>query len=115
MGPGLFPRPLDRWIVLDLNTPHDQEIARKLALKSDVIVENFKLGTMERWGLSYEELSAENPSLVYCSISGYGRTGPYADKGGFEGRNRSSVRMTAGVAPASMPPLVALFAPCAIE
>jgi len=73
-----------RSIVLDLATPHDQEVARKLALKSQVIVENFKLGTMERLGLSYEKLSAENPTLVYCSISGYGRTGPDAALPGYD-------------------------------
>jgi formyl-CoA transferase len=49
-----------------------------------VIVENFKLGTMERWGLAYEDLSAENPSLIYCSISGYGRTGPDAGLPGYD-------------------------------
>jgi formyl-CoA transferase len=73
-----------RSIVLDLTTDGDRDIARKLALKSHVIVENFKLGTMERWGLSYEELSAEDPSLVYCSISGYGRTGPDAPLPGYD-------------------------------
>src|SRR5690349_15789634 len=73
-----------RGIVLDLTTPRDQDIARTLALRSHVIVENFKLGTMERWGLSYEELAPHNPGLVYCSISGYGRTGPDASLPGYD-------------------------------
>ena len=73
-----------RSLVLDFSTPRDLDIARKLALRSHVIVENFKLGMMERWGLSYEELSAENPSLIYCSISGYGRTGPDAPLPGYD-------------------------------
>src|SRR5437868_14459128 len=68
-----------RSIVLDLTTYEGRDVARKLALKSNVVVENFKLGTMERWGLAFDDLSAENPSLIYCSISGYGRTGPDAD------------------------------------
>jgi len=67
-----------------LNSAEDRDVARKLALKSQVIVENFKLGTMERWGLGYEDLSRENPALVYCSISGYGRTGPDASLTGYD-------------------------------
>jgi len=73
-----------RGIVLDLNAAEDRDVARKLALKSQVIVENFKLGTMERWGLGYEDLSRENPGIVYCSISGYGRTGPDASLTGYD-------------------------------
>src|SRR4051794_5248413 len=67
-----------RSIVLDLSTGPAREIARDLAQRSHIVVENFTLGTMERWGLGYDQLSAENPALVYCSISGYGRTGPDA-------------------------------------
>jgi formyl-CoA transferase len=73
-----------RSVVLDLSTPRDRDIARELALKSQVVVENFKLGAMERWGLGYEDLSRENPALVYCSISGYGRTGPDASLPGYD-------------------------------
>jgi formyl-CoA transferase len=73
-----------RGIVLDLSTPRDRDIARRLALRSDVLVENFKLGQMERWGLGYEELARDNPRLVYCGITGFGRTGPLADQPGYD-------------------------------
>jgi formyl-CoA transferase len=73
-----------RGVVLDLTTDTDRDIARKLAARSHVIVENFKLGTMEHWGLGYEELSRDNPAVVYCSISGYGRTGPDASLSGYD-------------------------------
>ena len=73
-----------RSVVLDLRSEEERGWARKLALQSDVLVENFKLGTMERWGLGYEELAREKPSLVYCTISGYGRTGPNADLPGYD-------------------------------
>jgi formyl-CoA transferase len=73
-----------RGIVLDLGTAVGRETARELGIRSHVVVENFRLGTMEKWGLSYEALSAENPGLVYCSISGYGRTGPDAHLPGYD-------------------------------
>src|SRR5437588_3319610 len=73
-----------RGIVLDLRTPEGREIARQLALRSDVLVENFRVGTTERWGLDYESLRVENPGLVYCSISAYGRTGPDAHLPGYD-------------------------------
>lgn len=73
-----------RSVVLDLSSAKGREVARKLALSSDVVVENFKLGSMERWGLGYEELAAVKPGLIYCSISGYGRTGPDADLPGYD-------------------------------
>jgi formyl-CoA transferase len=73
-----------RGIVLDLSTAVGRETARELGIRSHIVVENFRLGAMERWGLSYEALSAENPGLVYCSISGYGRTGPDAHLPGYD-------------------------------
>lgn len=73
-----------RGIVLDLGTAEGRETARELGMRSHVVVENFRLGTMEKWGLGYEALSAENPGLVYCSISGYGRTGPDAHLPGYD-------------------------------
>lgn len=73
-----------RGVVLDLNTEAGREIALKLALKSDIIVENFRLGAMEKWGLGYETLSAQKPDLIYCGISGYGRTGPLAHMPGYD-------------------------------
>jgi formyl-CoA transferase len=73
-----------RSVVLDLSSEEGKGWARKLALWSDVLVENYRLGTMEQWGLGYEELAREKPSLIYCSISGYGRTGPNADLPGYD-------------------------------
>lgn len=62
-----------RSVELDLSDPSDLELARTLALRADVLVENFHVGAMERYGLGYEDLRAENAGLVYCSISGFGR------------------------------------------
>ena len=72
-----------RSIALDLRNPEGQGIARELIAKADVLIENFRPGTMEGWGLSYEELSKNNPGLVMLRISGYGQTGPYRDLPGF--------------------------------
>jgi len=71
-------------IVLDLKSKKGREICLELVTKADVFVENFRPGTAERLGLSYEALRAINHGLVYCSISAFGQTGPYADKPGFD-------------------------------
>ncbi len=71
-------------VVLDLKDPASARIARRLALDCDVVVENNRPGVMGRLGLSYAELSAEKPALVYCSISAYGQSGPRATEGGFD-------------------------------
>lgn len=73
-----------RSITVNLKTAEGQEIVRRLAMTSDAFVENFRTGVLDRMGLGYEELSAANPQLVYCSISGYGRTGPQADRPGYD-------------------------------
>ena len=73
-----------RSIALDLKTPEAQEIVRSLAAQADVVVENFRYGTMEKWGLGYEDLKAVNPRLVYCSVSGFGRTGPLKERPGYD-------------------------------
>ena len=65
-----------RSVAIDLGTAAGREAARRLVLRADVVVENFKPGTMQRLGLSYEEVSATNPGLVYCTVSGFGTTGP---------------------------------------
>jgi len=70
-------------VSLDLRKDEGRLIARRLALECDVLIENFRPGTMEKWGLGPEELKAENPGLVYTRISGYGQTGPYASKPGY--------------------------------
>src|SRR6202022_3736704 len=62
-----------------------QDVIRRLASTSDVVVENFRSGTMERWGLAYARLAQLNPRLVYLSISGFGRSGPYANVAGYDG------------------------------
>jgi formyl-CoA transferase len=71
-------------ITVNLKSPEGQEIVRRLAAQSDAFVENFRTGVLDRMGLGYEALSALNPGLVYCSISGYGRTGPQADRPGYD-------------------------------
>jgi formyl-CoA transferase len=68
---------------LDLRGPEGQGLARRLIFGADVVVENFRPGTMETWGLSYEALSAENPGLVMARVSGFGQTGPYARRAGY--------------------------------
>ena len=70
-------------ITLNLREPRGRELARALALRSDVLIENFRPGTMEKWGLGPEELRTESPDLVYTRVSGYGQTGPHATKPGF--------------------------------
>ena len=72
-----------RSIALDLRNAEGQGIARELIAKADVLIENFRPGTMENWGMSYEELSKNNPGLVMLRISGYGQTGPSRDLPGF--------------------------------
>jgi crotonobetainyl-CoA:carnitine CoA-transferase CaiB-like acyl-CoA transferase len=73
-----------RGIALNLKDPDAVDILRKLLAEADVVIENYRKGTMEKLGLSYEDLAAINPRLIYCEISGFGRTGPYADRGGFD-------------------------------
>ena len=72
-----------RSIALDLRDAEGQDIARRLIAQADVLIENFRPGTLEGWGLGYEALSALNPGLVMLRISGYGQTGPYRDLPGF--------------------------------
>jgi formyl-CoA transferase/CoA:oxalate CoA-transferase len=73
-----------RSMTLDLKRPEDRAAAKQLALQMDIVVENFRPGTMAKAGLAYEQLSELNPRLIYCSISGYGQTGPLKDRGGFD-------------------------------
>jgi len=69
---------------LDIAKPAGQQVARRLAAKCDVVLENFRAGLMQRRGLGYEALSADNPGLIYCSISGFGQSGPYAQRAGYD-------------------------------
>jgi crotonobetainyl-CoA:carnitine CoA-transferase CaiB-like acyl-CoA transferase len=73
-----------RSIALDLKHPQGQSVLKRMVADADVLVENFRKGTLEKFGLGYDALKAINPRLIYCAITGYGRTGPYADKGGFD-------------------------------
>jgi crotonobetainyl-CoA:carnitine CoA-transferase CaiB-like acyl-CoA transferase len=73
-----------RGIVLDLSSERGQEAARRLAARADILVENFRPGTLERWGLDYATLSADNPGLIHVAVSGFGQTGPYRDRAGYD-------------------------------
>lgn len=68
---------------LDLRKPEGQALAKALIAKADVVIENFRPGAMEKWGLSYEALSADNPGLIMARVSGFGQTGPYSQRAGY--------------------------------
>jgi crotonobetainyl-CoA:carnitine CoA-transferase CaiB-like acyl-CoA transferase len=69
---------------IDIANPEGAALVRALARQSDILVENFKVGGLARYGLAYEDLRAENPRLIYCSITGFGQTGPYAERPGYD-------------------------------
>ena len=73
-----------RGIALDLKRDEGKEALRRLLLEADVVIENYRKGTMAKLGLGFETIRKDNPGLIYCEISGFGRTGPYADRGGFD-------------------------------
>ena len=73
-----------RSLALDIAKPEGAEVAKRLAARADILLENFKLGDLARRGLGYEALAAENPGLIYCSITGFGQTGPYAARAGYD-------------------------------
>ena len=73
-----------RSIAVDLKTAEGQEIVRQLVKTADVLIENFKLGGLVKYGLDYESLRKINPKLVYCSITGFGQDGPYAELAGYD-------------------------------
>ncbi len=85
-------------ITLDLRSEAGQEIARELAAKCDILIENFRPGTMEKWGLGYEALAAINPGLIMVRVSGFGQTGPYAERAGYGsiGEAMGGIRYLAG-------------------
>ncbi len=66
-------------ITVDISKPEGQEIIRQLAAQADIVLENYKVGTLERYNLAYEDLKAINPGLIYCSVTGFGQTGPLAE------------------------------------
>jgi crotonobetainyl-CoA:carnitine CoA-transferase CaiB-like acyl-CoA transferase len=71
-------------VTVDITQPEGQLIIRQLAAKADVLIENYRVGGLKKYGLDYSSLSALNPRLVYCSITGFGQTGPYADRPGYD-------------------------------
>ena len=73
-----------RSVTLDVARPEGQELAKRLIAKSDVFVENFKVGDMARYNLAYEQIKYDFPRLIYCSITGFGQTGPYAPRAGYD-------------------------------
>lgn len=73
-----------RSITVDISTPEGQNIIRELARESDVVIENYKVGQLKRYGLDYESLKLLKPDLIYCSVTGFGQTGPYAQRPGYD-------------------------------
>ena len=73
-----------RSIAVDLARPEGQALIRRLAAEADIVVENFKVGGLKKYGLDYASLNAINPRLVYCSVTGFGQTGPYANRPGYD-------------------------------
>ncbi len=73
-----------RSVTIDMATPEGQQLIRQMALQADVVVENFKVGGLEQYGLDHASLRALNPRLVYCSITGFGQDGPYAERAGYD-------------------------------
>ncbi|WP_296260409.1 MULTISPECIES: CaiB/BaiF CoA transferase family protein [unclassified Pseudomonas] len=71
-------------VTIDFTRAEGQKLVRELAAKSDIVIENFKVGGLKAYGLDYESLHAENPRLIYCSITGFGQTGPYARRAGYD-------------------------------
>ena len=71
-------------VTIDFTKPQGQQLVRALAAKSDILIENFKVGGLEAYGLDYASLKVLNPDLIYCSITGFGQTGPYAKRAGYD-------------------------------
>ena len=71
-------------IALDITSPEGQEVIKTLALEADIVVENFKVGGLAKYGLDYEAIAQINPAIIYCSITGFGQTGPYAHHAGYD-------------------------------
>ncbi|MBF5007651.1 CaiB/BaiF CoA transferase family protein [Diaphorobacter caeni] len=73
-----------RSITIDMATPEGQRLIRQMAAEADVLVENFKVGGLKQYGLDYDSLKSVNPRLIYCSVTGFGQTGPYAERAGYD-------------------------------
>ena len=85
-------------ISVDLKSPHGKDIVRRLAARSDIVIENFRPGVVGKLGIDYESLKQVNPGLIYASMSGFGQTGPYGRKGGFDiiAQGMSGIMMMTG-------------------
>lgn len=94
-----------RGIVLDLKSEDGRHALQRLVRDADVLIENYRFGTMEKLGLGYESLRQLNPGLIYCEVSGFGRTGPYAHRGGFDliAQGMSGLMSITGEAPGRQP------------
>jgi len=73
-----------RSVTIDIGSPEGQELIRRMVVHCDVVIENYKVGTLKRYGLGYEDLRKIKPNLVYCSITGFGQDGPYKDRAGYD-------------------------------
>ena len=71
-------------VALDISKPEGQAVLKKLAAKSDILIENYKVGGLAAYGLGYEDLKKINPGLIYCSITGFGQTGPFSNRAGYD-------------------------------
>jgi crotonobetainyl-CoA:carnitine CoA-transferase CaiB-like acyl-CoA transferase len=101
-------------LTLDLQKPAAREIVLKLAAKADVVMENFRAGVMDRLGLGYAALSAVNPRLIYCAISGFGQTGPASNEAGYDGKIQAMSGIMAITGHPETGPTRAGFAVCDI-
>jgi len=92
-------------VTADLRLSEGQEIVRRIAKDADVVIENFRPGTLEKWGLGYDSLAADNPGLVMLRLSGFGQTGPYRDQAGFGAvaESMGGLRYVTGFPPRTSP------------
>ena len=101
-----------RSLTLDLQKPAAVEIVNRLAARADVVMENFRAGVMDRLGIGYAALSAINPRLIYCAVSGFGQTGPYSNEAGYDGKIQALSGIMSLTGHAEMGPTRAGFAVC---
>jgi crotonobetainyl-CoA:carnitine CoA-transferase CaiB-like acyl-CoA transferase len=101
-----------RSLTLDLQKPAAVEIVKRLAANADVVMENFRAGVMDRLGIGYTALSAINPRLIYCAISGFGQTGPYSNEAGYDGKIQALSGIMSLTGHVEMGPTRAGFAVC---
>jgi crotonobetainyl-CoA:carnitine CoA-transferase CaiB-like acyl-CoA transferase len=101
-----------RSLTLDLQNPAAKDVIRRLAAKSDVVMENFRPGVMDRLGLGYAALCVVNPRLIYCAISGFGQSGPYRDEAGYDGKIQALSGIMSLTGHKEMGPTRAGFAVC---